>query len=499
MLDSSYRYSVCAVFFLFRVRDDRRLTAFVLSSLFLLLLSLLCVGSAIDDPEFETQLHVKTVDEELVAYLCLQKIMQVYDDDHFEPEEKIAQLLSDSMNVVPGLHHTITKRLGRFINLRGQDSLKARTKFRKDMRKLLAGNLACPDYMIFLMQRLWHSRYTIFRFVCPAYLFFVQSHCFLLARADSCAPFFVSAYVAVRVRADVAAVSESHWNHDDVLVHEAQANLQSIWIPELKTLYKVLKWENEHFHEDRASIDELIHRVVIAHKFISGRLPRRAQLGLYQKLAKFHSQQIKLAQPPSNTTSKLAPDVALDAGDEKPKKSRRSKKKRRKMRRPLNDGKPTSVLQALAPILEAPRYTKVRGALEWIFGSVGDEAVPPSDDLQLDRLTPIAKTLVRIKLYLDKFDDAAEMARLHEQGEWAAYEGHSGTPSEIDVHDGAGGVVPFDLPAGGGRPGGAFDDDMIRNSATGQTLSRYTTHEAARVSTSASRRRVLVFVAIDVS
>ena len=190
MLDSSYRYSVCAVFFLFRVRDDRRLTAFVLSSLFLLLLSLLCVGSAIDDPEFETQLHVKTVDEELVAYLCLQKIMQVYDDDHFEPEEKIAQLLSDSMNVVPGLHHTITKRLGRFINLRGQDSLKARTKFRKDMRKLLAGNLACPDYMIFLMQRLWHSRYTIFRFVCPAYLFFVQSHCFLLARADSCALFF---------------------------------------------------------------------------------------------------------------------------------------------------------------------------------------------------------------------------------------------------------------------------------------------------------------------
>lgn len=103
----------------------------------------------------------KCVDEELVAYLCLQKIMQVYDDDHFEPEEKIAQLLSDSMNVVPGLHHTVSKRLGRFINLRGQDSIRARTKFRKDMRKLLASNLACPDYLTFLLERLWHSRLSI--------------------------------------------------------------------------------------------------------------------------------------------------------------------------------------------------------------------------------------------------------------------------------------------------------------------------------------------------
>jgi hypothetical protein len=81
-----------------------------------------------------------------------------YEEDHFLPAEKIAQLLSDSMNVVPGLHHTVSKRLSRFINLRGEDSLRARTRFRKDMRKLLQGNLACPDYMTFLMQRLWHSR-----------------------------------------------------------------------------------------------------------------------------------------------------------------------------------------------------------------------------------------------------------------------------------------------------------------------------------------------------
>ena len=31
----------------------------------------------------------------------------------------------------------------------------------------------------------------------------------------------------------------SKWDMDDVLVHEAQANLQAIWIPELKTLFQV--------------------------------------------------------------------------------------------------------------------------------------------------------------------------------------------------------------------------------------------------------------------
>ena len=109
------------------------------------------------EPQLD-RLDIKNIDEELVAYLCLQKMMVLYEDDQFTATEKMAQLLADSMNVVPGLHHAVTKRLARFINLRGQDSLRARTRFRKDMRKLLVGNLACPDYMVFLMQRLWHSR-----------------------------------------------------------------------------------------------------------------------------------------------------------------------------------------------------------------------------------------------------------------------------------------------------------------------------------------------------
>ena len=123
-------------------------------------------------------------------------------------------------------------------------------------------------------------------------------------------------------------------------------------------------WENEHFHSEPASIEDLIHRVVVAHKFIAGRLPRRAQLGLYQKLAKFHSQQSKLSgrEPVHGNTKwvqaqrgEVSDDASADPGEEEPKKKKKKKHRRRSRRKKKASEEVSSVLVAMAPVFESNR------------------------------------------------------------------------------------------------------------------------------------------------
>ena len=187
----------------------------------------------------------------------------------------------------------------------------------------------------------------------------------------------------------------SQWDDDDVLVHEAQANLQAIWIPELQTLFKVrvhpqlpssyrptfkfdaipcsvfvlfvgrpqvLRWENKHFHGERASVDELIHRVVVAHKYISSRLPRRAQLGLYAKLAKFNKQQLEAHNryEAMQHTHKPAAVAGGDTAQPDPhtatkKAQKRWKKKRGRRRKAKSSTKPVPVLVGLSSALDTSR------------------------------------------------------------------------------------------------------------------------------------------------
>lgn len=132
-------------------------------------------------------------------------------------------------------------------------------------------------------------------------------------------------------------------------------------------------WENEHFHSEPASIEDLIHRVVVAHKFIAGRLPRRAQLGLYQKLAKFHTQQSKVSgRVPVHGNTKwvqnqrggegeaahvsdedASADPAVAEGETKKKKKK--KYRRRSRRKKKANEEISSVLVALAPVFESNR------------------------------------------------------------------------------------------------------------------------------------------------
>ena len=128
-------------------------------------------------------------------------------------------------------------------------------------------------------------------------------------------------------------------------------------------------WENEHFHSEPASIEDLIHRVVVAHKFIAGRLPRRAQLGLYQKLAKFHTQQSKVSgRLPVHGNTKwvqnqrggdeahVSDDAAsADPEGETTKKKKKKKYRRRSRRKKKANEEISSVLVALAPVFESNR------------------------------------------------------------------------------------------------------------------------------------------------
>lgn len=187
--------------------------------------------------------------------------------------ERVSQLFSDAINVVPGLQYHVRRRLVRFSGLKYQESPKARRRLRRDLDHMLESNVACSENVIALAKRYWDSPMT------------------QISSSDG------------------DCIEANEWDPDtDPVASRNLLSLSTIWDPELKALYRVTRtFFHDHWLQStddvassqtyvvdiaREDEEQLILATVQCHKQLTAVLGRRKQSSLYALLTRLFNRHV---------------------------------------------------------------------------------------------------------------------------------------------------------------------------------------------------------------